>query len=172
MSNVWSIPKLSPTSSAPTTIRPAVVEEAWEASGGEGPVVLRDSKAASLPPLRLAGTPLLERVATLDPIVGAASAVRAGQVKPTRTTGACCCVFTEPLLLASICCQKMELVASRLCVSLAASELPDVLAVVVHLCGAPVLLLAIGVLHPAMAPLSSLDTGARVLDLGAVLLLR
>ena len=94
---------------------PAVVEEAREASGGESPVVLRDSKAASLPPLRpeqhhlsrfqhylhqnpasLAGTPLLERVATLDPIVGAASAVRAGQVKPTRTTGACCCVFTEP----------------------------------------------------------------------------
>ena len=66
MSKVWTFSTLSPASSAPATIRPgfspvfiqkhfrtkqpAFVEEAREAGGGEGPVVLWDAKAASLPP--------------------------------------------------------------------------------------------------------------------------
>jgi len=165
MSKVWAFSALGPTSSAPTTIRPAVVEEAREAGGGEGPVVLWDPKAASLPPFSPAGAPLVKRVPTLNTLVCAASTVRSGQVEPTRTAGVCRGELAVPLLLAGLCRQKVKLVASRLRASLAPSKLPDVLAVVIHLCCAPVLLLAIGVLGAPMAPLTSLDARTRVLNL-------
>ena len=112
-----------------------------------------------------AGAPLLERVATLNTVVCAASTVRPGQVEPTGTAGVCRRELPVSLLLPGVRRQKMELVASRLRASLASSKLADVLPAVVHLCCAPVLLLAIGVLDAPMAPLTSLDAGTRVLNL-------
>ena len=112
-----------------------------------------------------AGTPLLKRVPALNTIVCAASAVRSGQVKPARTTSVCRRELSIPLLLASFCRQKMELVARRLRASLASSKLSNVLAVVIHLCCTPVLLLAVRVLDAPVAPLTSLDAGTSVLNL-------